>query len=258
MNFVKGLLIFLGGAAIGGGASYFITKSICEARSEKEISDRVESLVNEYKAHELSKLNNDIKENLKSVIIKDEPKEDRQMDIFEYSKKLKETGYSTYSHDIKTEAKVEEPKEAPDDDEVLERHNTFNDSKYINEDDILEEKEDEDGIDDNSGESGVSKAPYIISPEEFQNDHTEDYEKESLILFRDNILTDADFAEISAKDADILLGGPKLFMAFGSKGARKNIVFIRNDTLHVDYEICRSPRKYVEEVLHMEDEDDKE
>ena len=218
-SILKGLLIFIGGVAVGGGATYFVVNSINEEKKDKEISDRVESAVREYKAHELSKLNHDIKENIKSAIIKEEPEkvDDRQIDIFEYTKKIRDAGYSAYASGVK------EPDEAPDD-EVLERHNAFDDSKLINEDDISEDEEDE------PGETAVKKAPYLISPDQFQNDYTDEYDKESLILFKDNILTDENFAEVSSKDAEKLL--------------------------HTDYEIVRSPRKYVTDVLHMEDEDE--
>ena len=246
-SILKGLLIFIGGVAVGGGATYFMVNSINEEKKDKEISDKVEAAVREYKAHELSKLNHDIKENIKSAIIKDEPEkvDDRQIDIFEYTKKIRDAGYSAYASSVK------EPDEAPDD-VVLERHNAFDDSKLINEDDISEDEEDE----DEPGETAVKKAPYLISPDQFQNDYTDEYDKESLILFKDNILTDENFAEVSFKDAEKLLGGPKLFTAFGSKGAKKDTVYIRNELHHTDYEIVRSPRKYVTDVLHMEDEDE--
>ena len=60
------------------------------------------------------------------------------------------------------------------------------------------------------------------------------------------------------EDALKLLGGPKIFTSFGSKGAKDNVVYIRNELLHTDYEVYHSPRKYTNEVLHMEDDEDEE
>ena len=243
-DIVKGVLIFVGGAALGGGTAYILTKNVLEERKAKEISDKVQETLAEYKAHEMSKLNNDIKEEIKDRIIKNDDIKNKFDPIREeYSKKIERY--------VPTDIPVEEPKEAPDEDEpVLEKHNAFDDSVELPEDDISEDEE--------VVEKGKKTEPYLISPKEYQYDFTDEYEKESLILFKDNILTDQDFAEISADDANRLLGGAKLFTAFGSKGAKKNVVYIRNELLHTDYEIVHSPRKYTQEVLHMEDEEDKE
>ncbi len=250
---VKGLLIFLGGAVVGGGASFFATRSIIMEKNEKDISDRVQNALAEYRAHELSKLNNDIKEEIKEHIIKNEEKSDTSEMIKEYSDKI-----DRYKP---TDIFVDEPNDEPEEvseDETVEKHNAFIDSKRINEKDIFEEEEGEDDEQSEREDSTdkSSKKPYIISPEEFQYDHTDDYEKESFIFFKDNILTDENYKEISAEDAQKLLGGPKIFTSFGSKGAKDNLVYIRNEMLHTDYEVFHSPRKYTNDVLHMEDEEE--
>ena len=241
-DIVKGVLIFVSGAALGGGTAYILTKNVLEERKAKEISDKVQDALSQYKSHEMAKLNNDIKEEIKDKIFTENNLKSKFDPIRE-----------EYRKSIAQYIPVEEPKEAPDDenDDILEKHNAFEDSANLSEDDIL--KEEEDDVDVEKGKNG---SPYLISPEEYQNDHTDDYEKESLILFKDNILTDQDFAEISVDDANKLLGGGKLFTAFGSKGAKKNRVYIRNDLLHTDYEIVKSPRKYTQEVLRMEDQEE--
>lgn len=254
-NIVKYLLIFAGGAVIGGGTTYFITNSINEAKKDKEISDRVEALVKEYRARDIAKLNDDIKEQIKDVVVKrnDEGKPIAGRYSIENEKAKEIIDRLEYSN-LQTSL-IKEPDEAPDDEEkeevVLEKHNAFDDSEFIDENEITEKAEDE-------VKQGLNEKPYIISPDEYQNTHEDDYEKESLIFFKDNILTDEDYVEISNKDAEKLLGGPKLFTAFGSKGAKENVVFIRNDLHHTDYEIFHSTRKYTTDVLHMEDEDNEE
>lgn len=241
-NILKGLLIFLGGAAVGGGATYAIVNSINEANKDKEISERVMAITDIYRnTHSVS-----INQNSNSV---DQIK-DTLEGIEETTRLVKDAGYATVSVDDIPEP---EPEEEDDEEEekVVERHNAFDDAKSINEEDISEEEED-DVIEKGSNSNG----PYIISPDEFQNDYVNDYEKTSLIFFKDNILTDDEYVEINPKDSEKLLGGPKLFTAFGSKGAKKDVVYIRNDLHHTDYEIFHSSRKYVTEVLHMEDEDE--
>lgn len=239
-SIIKGALIFLGGAAIGGGTAYIFTKNILEEQNEKVISDRVQDALTKYKSYELSKLNNEIKEEIKDKILND--------DIKDKFDPIKEQWKENIKRYVPVDIPVEEPKEAPDDEEpVFERHNAFDEPIDIPEDEVSEEEE---------VTKGENKTPYLISPKEYQYDYVDEYEKESLIFFKDNVLTDQDFAEISAKDAEKLLGGAKLFTAFGSKGAKKNVVYIRNELLHIDYEIVHSPRKYTQEVLHMEDEED--
>lgn len=252
-SLIKGALIFLGGVALGSGTSYLITKSVINEKYEKEISDRVQDEIAQYKAHQMSKLNADIKEEIKDKIIFNHEKDPiTSADIENYKKELEKYSPKEISYGF---SNVKEPTEEPDDEEsVLEKHNAFEDSAKLSEDDILAEEEDEDTV----VEKGENKAPYIISPEEFQYDHQDDYEKESLIFFKDNILTDEDYKEINNDDAIRILGGGKLFTAFGSKGAKSNVVYIRNELLHTDYEVFSSPRKYTTEVLHMEDEEDKE
>lgn len=254
-NVVKGLLIFFGGTIVGGGASFFLTKSVLDEKKEKEISDRVQDALAQCRAHELSKLNNDIKEEIKDRIIVNTKE---SIDMSEVRKNYEKL-ISRYRPSV--DIPVEEPKEAPEDtdisedDVVMEKHNAFVDSKHINEDDILEDEED-DSDTKVSEPKKSAKDPYIISPEEFQYDHQDDYEKESFIFFKDHILTDEDYKEISKDDAETLLGGPKIFTAFGSKGAKDNLVYIRNEMLHTDYEVYHSPRKYTTDVLHMEDEEE--
>lgn len=244
-NVVKALLIFCGGAAVGSVCTYFVVNAINESNKDKEISDRVESAVRDYRTYELSKTD-EVDESAKSHVVKNDDIDSRQIDIFEYTKKIRDIGYNSFSSNVR------EPDEEPDEVKV-EKHNAFHDSKLINENDILEEEEDDE---EGGGGTAVKIAPYLISPDQFQNDYVDEYDKESLIFFKDNILTDEDFAEISTDDANKLLGGPKLFTAFGSKGAKKDCVYIRNDTHHTDYEIVRSPRKYVTDVLHLGDEDE--
>ena len=247
---IKNALIFVAGAVVGGGAAYYIVNSINEAKNEKVISDRVEAAVKQYKAHELAKLNSDIMSKVKNSIVKtNESEKVTSEEIEEYRDKLNRLPYSNIQTSV-----VEEPKEAPDDDDIdipVVKHNAFKDSEEINEDEIMDEEEDDD-----IPEQGSNKAPYIISPEEYQHDYVDEYDKDSLIFFKDNILTDQDFAEVSPNDAEKLLGGAKLFTAFGSKGAKKDRVYIRNERLHTDYEIVHSPRKYTQDVLHMEDEEE--
>ena len=135
-NIVKGILIFVGGAIVGGGASFIATKSILTEKNEKDISDRVQNALAEYRAHELSKLNNDIKEEIKDRIIKNEDVLDTSKAIKDYSEKL-----NRYKP---TDIFVEEPKEEPEDDipedDTVEKHNAFVDSKRLDEKDILKEE----------------------------------------------------------------------------------------------------------------------
>lgn len=87
------------------------------------------------------------------------------------------------------------------------------------------------------GDEDMSDAPYVISPEEF--DELDDYDVESLTLYADGVLTD-DFNNV-IEDVDSLVGSESLDH-FGE--FEDDSVFVRNDRLKCDYEILADERNY--------------
>lgn len=106
-----------------------------------------------------------------------------------------------------------------------------------------------------------TKPPYEITSEQYNNElQTETgegfWDKVSLIFFKDNVFAEKtalnDFQTMSAKEVEIAIGkdNVKAFVEDRSVGR----AFVRNNKLHVDYEIVRSPRSYTSAI----NEDDEE
>ena len=89
-------------------------------------------------------------------------------------------------------------------------------------------------------ERNVEK-PYVISPEEFGE--FDDYEQISLTYYADHILAD-DMDEL-VENLDEVVGFDSL-NHFGEY--EDDTVFVRNDRLRCDYEICRDLRTYSEVI----------
>lgn len=85
------------------------------------------------------------------------------------------------------------------------------------------------------------KRPYVISPDEFAEDG--EYDKVSLTLYADNVLTDEEDEPID--NVDEIVGEVNL-SSFGA--FEDDCVFVRNDSFKADYEILRDERKYSEVV----------
>lgn len=104
----------------------------------------------------------------------------------------------------------------------------------------------------NADTQGVSHyTPYVISPEDYDDESYEDYEKETLTYYADGILTRMD-DEIIRKPEEVV--GPNALDSFGQY--EEDVVYVRDDSSSIQYEIDRDPKKYSEVVGPIPDEDD--
>ena len=103
--------------------------------------------------------------------------------------------------------------------------------------------------------------PYTITDdqynEELQTETGEGYwDKVSLIFFKDNVFAEKtalnDFQTMSAKEVEIAIGKDNIKSFIEDRSVGR--AFVRNNKLHVDYEIVRSPRSYTSAI----NEDDNE
>lgn len=95
------------------------------------------------------------------------------------------------------------------------------------------------GYSSDSAEKSKGKRPHVISPDEFAED--DEYEKISLTLYADGVLTDDNDDII--KDVDRIVGEENL-NSFGA--FEEDSVFVRNEALKADYEILLDERKFAE------------
>lgn len=107
-------------------------------------------------------------------------------------------------------------------------------------------------LDDEEIANRPDDAPYIITNEEyFVNE--DNHEQTSVTYFEgDDVLSDGRDQPIS--DVDGIIGENNLKFGHGSQD--KNIVYIRNGLLEMDFEVIRSTGKFTTEVLGLDDPDE--
>lgn len=118
--------------------------------------------------------------------------------------------------------------------EYLERikENGYGKCEYDDNDEDEEENYEE-------GEHDMNDGPYIISPDEFGN--TDEHTCVYLSYYADGVLADDWGTEVIAPDEEV---GPDIASHFGEY--EEDTVFVRNEKLKIDYEICRDLRTFAE------------
>lgn len=94
-----------------------------------------------------------------------------------------------------------------------------------------------DSLTEDDDEYDIREEPYIIDPDDFA--WNEEYEKISLTHFADGVLADDGDKPIEDVDGTV---GRDYFNHFGEY--EEDIVYVRNDKMRVDFEICRDLRTY--------------
>jgi hypothetical protein len=89
------------------------------------------------------------------------------------------------------------------------------------------------------------KRPYLITKDEFFENEPENEQSTITYYAGDGVL--ADERDQQVPDTDMLINDENL-MRFGEGSDDENIVYVRNNQLGVDYEICHSEGKFSVEV----------
>lgn len=210
MNGIKNLLIFAAGAVVGG----IVTWRIAKKTYEKIIADETEAAkksaqdeIDIYKTQLEDKIDNYVKETSNSA------SEESENDDDEYEE-------------------VEEPEEDEDEDEEYYAEPRYRYNSYLNELEYFKGKERTDEI-------GQINVPYIINETDVGDKM--DYDLIHLTFYADHILTDD--ANLPIKDIDEIVG-PEALKCFLNEFV--NIVYVRNERLGCDFEICRDLRRYAD------------
>lgn len=210
MNGIKNLLIFAAGAVVGG----IVTWRIAKKTYEKIIADETEAAkksaqdeIDIYKTQLEDKIDNYVKETSNSA------SEESENDDDEYEE-------------------VEEPEEDEDEDEDYYAEPRYRYNSYLNELEYFKGKERTDEI-------GQINVPYIINETDVGDKM--DYDLIHLTFYADHILTDD--ANLPIKDIDEIVG-PEALKCFLNEFV--NIVYVRNERLGCDFEICRDLRRYAD------------
>lgn len=92
-------------------------------------------------------------------------------------------------------------------------------------------------------------APYIISAEEYLGNDS-NYAQETVTYYLgDQVLADDRDEVIDEFEATIGLAN----LRFGHRSNDDNVVYVRNERLLIDFEVLRSERKYVQDVLGLDE-----
>lgn len=168
-------------------------------------------------------------------------------DEIEKTKSYYENKYSITEESVEKDSTVEEPINVEKTEEYLKMINRYdspavkNDEKETNKikatfyDPLTDEIEE---VEVEGNMTNDELKPYVISPDEFGET---DYKIISLNYYADNVLTD-EFDNI-IDDVEGTVGEASLD-TFGEY--EDDTVFVRNDQLEIDYEICADLRAYSE------------
>lgn len=202
---VIGIISFAAGAAIGSVATWLLVKNKYEQIAQEEIEE-----VREVYMNAIRKTEEVDDEHEESAPVNEAPK---VAELKSYKDVVKDSGYINYGNI--TEAEVEEMvKEKTK--EIVEECN-----------DILKKTEDK-----------VNNKPYVIHPDEFGDE----YNVVTLVCYNDKVVTTYDTGEVLTDEEVEKLVGLDSLSRFGEY--EEDSVFVRNDSVKVDYEILRDEENY--------------
>lgn len=259
----KFILGALAGLLVGGIAGYFGGKHIMKNAYEKKTSEEIQKTISEIK----SKLHDNNNVNYitpKECALMNEAEKNRlippisNVDEKLNAKDLVKDILKNYGN------KDDLPFELPKKDEKIEHHNIWDDDIDTGEDDDAIDEEDYPVPPDDSDIAHLdySKPPYPINKDEYSNDFLEmveegQWSKVSLLLFTDNVIAEEksknDFVTMSSSEAEAAIGAENLRDFINDKSVGR--IFVRNNRLHIDFEIVRSPRSYSSALYRDEDEE---
>lgn len=249
------------GLVVGGTGGYLACHFMEKKSNDKAISDGIQKALDEIRGNQKQKIMEN--EQRKSNIINAIP----HFNAVDIAKDIaKDSGY--------LQEDVKEPEGAPDDKdepdslpfeqpEKLESHNIWDDedpdenSLTQEEYDAQQEPEPSDDLE----KLDPTRAPYPITQDQYNNELMRSVEegfwdKVTLIFFKDNV-----FAERVRINEYTTMSAAEIEAAIGKDNVKRFVedlalarAFVRNNKLHIDYEIVRSPRSYTS-AMHEDDEE---
>lgn len=225
------------GAACGAAVGALIAFNIAYKRANKKYSEISQNEIDEMREHYVKKT-----EATMGRITKPD------LDVM-----VDKLGYHTTTDTIKKDSAPSVVTESPAPvvetalDPVKSFKNVFEVSKEISEEDALD-------VWDYAVEvrSRAADVPYVIHVDE-HTENVNEYEQTTLTYYEDDDVL-ADQRDNVVDDQDELVGVQNLGK-FGHGSNDPNIVYVRNDRITMDFEICRSAGSYAKEVHGFEHSD---
>lgn len=254
----------IGGLVVGATGGYFVCHFIEQKKIDKAISDGIQQTLDEIRSSQREKIMEN--ENIKKSMINAIP----HFNAVDIAKDIaKDSGYVNDSKDSKgSKDEVKEPEDEPDDlpFEVgeVEKHNIWDDNDEPDDDSLTQEEYDqtvEPEIPIDIQKLDPTNKPYAITKEQYDEEFMDEtsegmWDKVELIFFTDNV-----FAERASLNEFTMMSSTEIELAIGKDNMKKFIedrslgrAFVRNNKLHIDYMITRSPRSY-SSALHEDDEE---
>ena len=261
------IIAALCGLGVGGAGGYLACHFIEKKNVDREISEGVQQALKEIRDSQREKAMEN--ENKKSEMIKTTGRNINPVPHFDAKDLVGDivlkNGYKTESSEVK------EPEEAPESDDdglpfevgEVESHNIWDDEEDDGEHLTQEEydlEQEPEGID--IKKLDPTKPPYVITEDQYNNeldDETCDglWDKVSLIFFKDNVFAEKvrmdEFTSMSATEIEMAIGKANMREFVDNRSLQR--MFVRNNRLHIDYEIVRSSRSY-SSAMHEEDEEE--
>lgn len=231
-GYVRDGLIFAAGVLAGAGIVYLLIKDKYQKQMVEEI-ETVRSVYSE-RIHEMNKKTEESKK-------EKEPEKNAysQISPADYDNKIAEKHFTDYTSFAKSQLKEELEKTSETyHNQSFDEHMAERESPE--EDDISEEEEAELESEKREEEQRAAKEsgllPYPISRDEFLNDKSW-YEKHDLNLYSDGVLTDERDNPIPTHEIEKMIG--KEFDKIESDLSDPNVIYIRNEAMACDFEICK-------------------
>lgn len=246
---LKAALYIAAGVVVGSAATFFAVKGHfqkkCESEVEQAWKDAREHYIKQKAANDLAEKNRKEKE--------------------ERAKKVEEDGvpYSEQVEEelVQPERKLDIKKLRKEAERKVQsyRRNVFNNPPNKRDIHIIEDGEDAVELDEGGWEEevndtpreGLQEFPYVISAEEFANEHVDDYDKITIYLYADGVAVDS--REKIVDDIDAIAGKENMDRIEELADA-DGTVLIRNEMRSSDYELLLMNEPYIPDTAPVRDD----
>lgn len=240
-------IAFAGGVALGGGLGYFVTVKRMQAQYDADLEAEIERTKQFYsRVHKADDFADPVSAAEALGVDIDEAPKDLQ-DATDALRKYQ--GIKTAEEDgtmmLHPDEKYDYSKEPAESEELVQeiKQNVFD---LHNDDEVFYA---------NRERNQARNLPYVINDEEWMGNEPQ-HEQVSLTWYADNML--ADDSDMIVDDIRII--GQDNLELFGIGSSHPNVVMVRNEKLHMDYEVTKSEQKFehvvagfTEELKHSDD-----
>lgn len=247
------LIAGLGGLALGVSAGVFLTRKRLSEKYQQIADEQVASVKEQYAV---------IRKEEKSLeeLAAAYPDEEKAADQSIAEKIISDEGYTQYKNvPTITDTSSEKMESVTVDRIVTERRQIaqaieVKETELTHHNNVFESDDPETYFDWHEELERRKKKPlipFVITKEEFDNNET-DFDQSTLTYFDgDDVLADDQNSPVDNLDSVI---GYENLLRFGHASGDRNVVYVRNAKLKLDFEVLKSEGKFAKEVLGYDDE----